>query len=168
MTEKPKPSMQKFIDQHAPKVPDFIKSNLPRFDPGFRLGPPAASFADKTLLDVYFPDLRPLVADVHGRPDHYTVEQRELVDLLWNKKPLPPGTTKQDLNELVLRFTERTEHVQRRDKVMQAVQKKIEEADPTIKRILQRAEDEKRQEQDEKKSDIPLFGADGPDVIKII
>jgi hypothetical protein len=141
MTKK-KP-YEDFLKAHLPKVPDFIETNKPRLNPTFELGPPVSAIHDKSLIEMYFPDLRPLVADVFGRPEHYSDAQKAIVNALEQKKPLPHGTSKQDLADIVFRFTEKTEHRKKREALIQTAQKKIEKAiseeeDPTIKKLLEK------------------------------
>lgn len=140
MAKKP---YEDFLKQHLPKLPDFIETNKPRLTPTFELGPPVTAIHDKSLIEVYFPDLRPLVADVFGRPEHYSDKHKEIVAALEQKKPLPHGTSKQDLADIVFRFTEKTEQRKKREAIIQTAQKKIEKAiteeeDPTVKSILEK------------------------------
>lgn len=136
-----KPS--KFMVDNLPKVAvsDFMKENLPKFDPGYTLGPPVQGKGthEKNLLEFYFNnDVRQIEADIHGRPDHYTQEQKEIVEALSKKRPLPPGTTDAAVSEIVLRYMERTEHRQKREQIIQKAQAKIERnEDPTIERMLE-------------------------------
>ncbi len=131
------PLYEKFLREHLPRTKDFVEENKPRFDPGFTLGPPIRGAHEKNFLEFYFGnDPRHIVADAHGRPDHYTAEQKAILDALHQKRPLPPGTTDRDINEIVIRFLESTKHRARREKVVRAVQKKLE-PDPTIARALE-------------------------------
>lgn len=128
----------KFLDEHLPKVPNFVEENVPKFDPGFTLGPPIRGAHEKNFLEAYFNnDPRHLVVDAYHRPEHYTAEQKEILGALEHGKPLPPGTTSRDINEIVLRFLEKTEHRKKREAIVQKVQKALEsEKDPTVARIL--------------------------------
>jgi hypothetical protein len=127
--------MKSFLDEHLPKVPNFVEENLPRLNPMFQLGAPVRK-SDPSLLDFYFNgNPRELHADSIARPDHYTAEQKALLETLMQKKPLPMGATQRDINELVLRFTERTEQRKKREQILQKVHRKLE--DPTIERKVE-------------------------------
>lgn len=150
---KKNPQHEEFLKEHLPKVPDFKNENLPKFDPGYTLGPPVKPTGDRDFLDFYFNnDVRHLQADIHARPDHYTREQKDIVAAIAAKRPLPPGTGKADLNELVLRLMEKTEYRKKREATIQKAQKKLSPEDkplalsddPTIERIVaaQRAHDQ--------------------------
>jgi hypothetical protein len=138
---KKNPHYEAFVAQHLPKVPDFAKTHAPKFDPNFTLGPPVKSTADRDFLDFYFNnDVRHIQSDIQMRPDHYTAEQKAIVEALAAKRPLPQGVGRTELNELVLRLMERTEDRKKRETIIQKVQKKVEpkkDEDPTIERILE-------------------------------
>lgn len=141
MSKKNK-AYEDFLVEHLPKVPDFQKTNLPKFDPGYSLGPPVKPTGEKDFIEFYFNnDVRQLQADIHMRPDHYTKEQKELVEAMAAKQPLPPGVTRHDKNELVMRLMEATDHRAQREKIVQSAQKatgpKEKDADPTVDRILE-------------------------------
>lgn len=123
--------MKSFTDEHLPRVPNFVEENLPRFNPAFQLGP-SMKRSDPSLLDFYFNgNPREIHADSLARPDHYTQEQKALLEALVQKKPLPVGGP-QAINELVMRFTERNEQRKKREQILQKVHRKFE--DPTIER----------------------------------
>lgn len=142
---------EKFIKDNLPVVPNFVETNRPKFDPGFKLGPPVRGTHEKNLLEFYFQnDVRYIQADMHGRPEHYTQEQKDIIEAISLKRPLPPGTTDTMINDIVMRYTEKTEHRKKREQVIQKAQKSIEPEkskaadqvdDPTIDRILKRAVD---------------------------
>lgn len=138
---KKNPHYEAFLAEHLPKVPDFAKTHAPKFDPNYTLGPPTKSTAERDFIDFYFNnDVRQLQSDIQMRPDHYTAEQKAIIEAMAAKRPLPQGTTRTDLNEIVLRLLERTEDRQKREKVIQKVQKAVEpkkDEDPTIERILE-------------------------------
>lgn len=157
-----------FTEEHLPKafkMPDFIEENRPKVAPwppppeAFSLGPSVRP-PDPTLVDAYLRgDVGILVADSRNRPDHYTPEQRVLIEALHRKQPLPPGTTTAALNELVFRYTERTEQKKMRAAAVSSAQRKLE-ADPTVKR---------KQEEDEVRNAGSSFQEQGfPKAIKII
>lgn len=139
------PELIDFVKKHAPKVPDFIAENLPKFDPQQGvLGPPTTSRKDLTLLEAYFGgDVSRLLADTLARPDHYTEEQKNILRTLELKKPLPAGATVADVNDIILRFTERTEQRRKREAVVRSAQKKLDD-DPTVDRLA--AEEKEREE----------------------
>lgn len=139
------PELIDFVKKHAPKVPDFIAENLPKFNPQQgALGPATASRKDPTLLEAYFGgDVSHLQADALSRPDHYTEMQKDILRTLELKKPLPPGATVADINDIVLRFTERTEQRKKREDVVRSAQKKLGD-DPTVDRVA--AEEKEREE----------------------
>lgn len=156
-----------FTEEHLPtafKLPNFIEENLPRAAPwppppeAFSLGPSVRP-PDPTLVDAYLRgDVGILVADLSNRPDHYTPEQRVLIEALHRKQPMPPGTTTAALNELVMRYTERTEQKKMRAAAVSSAQRKLE--DPTVKR---------KQEEDEVRNAQSSFQEqDFPKAIKII
>lgn len=163
-TDEHAPKVQDFVETHRPKVPNFIEENLPRFGPQFVLGPPSAQRKDPSLLDAYFNgDPSRLLLDAAQRPDHYTDEQKKILEALEQKQPLPPGTSPRELSELVLRFTERTEHRQKREAIVQRAQKKLED-DPTVKR----KEEEDREREEREKAEGTFEAQNFPKAIKII
>jgi hypothetical protein len=156
-----------FTEMHLPVAFALprVEDNLPRAAPwppppeAFSLGPSERP-ADPTLIDAYLRgDLRVLVADSSDRPDHYTPEQHVLITALHRKQPLPPGTTTAALNELVLRYTERSEQKKMRAAAVSSAQRKLD-GDPTVKR---------KQEEDSLRSAQSSFEEQGfPKAIKII
>ena len=134
---KKNPLYARFLEENLPRAPR-VDDNLPRFDPGFVLGPPVRGAHEKNFLEFYFNnDPRHIVADAHGRPDHYTAEQKAIIEALGARRPLPPGTTDRDINAIVMRLLEKTEHRAQREKVVRAAQKKMDPDDPTITRMLE-------------------------------
>ncbi len=134
MTPKPMKKFSKFTEENLPKLPDW-KANLPKFDPNaavVQLGPPSSSLKkDQNLIEAYLGgDYVLIELDMQRRPDHYTPEQRDIIAKLKAKEPLPPGVGHRELNEIMLRFMETTKHSEERQKVLQRVQKKIEDQDP--------------------------------------
>lgn len=138
-----------FMSENLPRVPDFME-NLPKPAPWppavFTLGPPvSAQRQDPDLITAYFRgDLRPLLADVAARPDHYTEQQKEILSALEKKKPLPPGARNHDISELVMRFTEKTDARKQRQQIVAKAQKRL---DPTVDR-KQREEESRRKEEE--------------------
>lgn len=146
-----------FLEEHLPKVPDFVKEHAPKVDgnPVFSLGPPVKPTGERDFVDFYLNgDVRQLVADIHARPAHYTQEQKELVEALAAKKPLPQGVGRRELNELVMRLLEATDRREKREKVIQQAQKALEPKsdDPTVERLL---EEHKNQEMFENQGTLP-------------
>jgi hypothetical protein len=145
--KKDKPTETAFMKEHLPRVPDFVKSNLPtlKFDPNFTLGPPVHSVAKQTLLDAYFNgDITRIYSDMLSRPDHYDAEQKEIIEKLWRKEPLGPEVDRQDIDEIVMLFFDRTSQRKKREQLVQEVQQKLDPTDdPTVKRKLEQAEAEK-------------------------
>jgi hypothetical protein len=158
---KKREEMNTFMREHLPRMPNFMEENSPRLVPQHRLGPEAPRASQlPTLLDAYFQgDVTQIHADVLSRPDHYTEQQREIVNLLRRKAPLPVGTRMQDLNDIVLSFFERTQQRKKREKLVQQAQKKLD-VDPTVARKLQRHEDEKQK--------ATFEGQEFPKAIRII
>lgn len=140
---KKNPAYERFLKQHLPVLPNFVETNRPKFDPTFTLGPPIRGAHEKNMLEFYFQnDVRHILADMATRPEHYTQEQQAIVNAIATKQPLPPGTTDRDINEIVMRLMEKTEHRKKREAVIQKAQKKAErptEEDPTLERILELA-----------------------------
>lgn len=164
-SEQHLPEVIDFVKKHAPKVPNFIEENRPKFDPGFTLGPALSARKDPSLLEAYFgQDIRQLLLDVSNRPDHYTEEQKNILRALERKEPLPPGTTTSDINNIVLRFTERTEQRKKREEVVRSAQRKLEDLDPTVERRLREEEEQRQREEAEKTYEKMNF----PKAIKII
>lgn len=136
-----------FQDQHLPKVPDFIKTNVPRVqqnDAGvfevMHMGAPVVHPSPKTLLDDYFGGNTDIIfLDMQRRPDHYTPKQRAIVDAIREKRPLPDFVQPNDLSELVLTYVEATQQRKKRQEIVQKVEKKTTE-DPTIARKLEETE----------------------------
>ncbi len=141
--QAPKNSLyERFLKEHLPAVPNFVETNAPKFDPGFKLGPPMKGTHDKNFLEFYFNnDVRHVQADIHMRPDHYTQEQKDIIEALANKRPLPAGTTNAAINEIVMRLLEKTEHRKKREAIIQKAQKVVQE-DPTIERIIEQMKEE--------------------------
>lgn len=135
---------------NLPKVPNFIEANLPKFNPGFILGPPKKQTHELNFIELYFNgDVRTLLADALGRPEHYTAEQKAILEAMSQKQPLPPGTKNTDINEIVMRFTERTEHRKEREKIVQRLQEEPKKTeDPTIERYLEEAKNQTFQNQE--------------------
>lgn len=148
------------MKRHLPRMPNF-SDNLPvtpdptyknftdhlptvKFDPFYTLGPPVKSIAYQTLLDTYFNgDVTQIYADMLSRPDHYDAEQKDIIERLRQKQPLKPETQSTDVDELVMRFFDRTEQRKKREEIVSQVQKKMEPPDdPTVRRKLE--EDEVR------------------------
>ncbi len=128
----------KFTDEHLPKLPDW-RENLPKFGvppTTVTLGPPSSMLKkDESLLDAYFKgNITTIELDMQRRPDHYTEDQKLLVEKLKKKEPLPPGVGSREINDLVLRFVETSKQKEQRQQVVQRVQKRIEDRDPTLER----------------------------------
>jgi hypothetical protein len=146
---KTKARPSQFMLDNMPKMPDFMKENAPtlKFDPNFSLGPPAKSIAYQTLLEVYFRnDISQIYADLLSRPDHYDAEQKDIIERLWRKEALRPEAQQQDIDEIVLRFFDRSQQRKQRETLVQKAQKKLspppEDAlddDPTLRRKLEEA-----------------------------
>lgn len=146
MADPKNPIYEKFLKEHLPKVPDFVETNRPKFDPGFTLGPPVRGAHEKNMLEFYYQnDVRHIVADMLARPEHYTQEQQAIIDAIAKKRPLPQGAGNREINEIVMRFLESSDHRKEREKVIQKAQRKVEpkdpksEEDPTIARLLENA-----------------------------
>ena len=160
------PRMPDFM-ANLPRVPDFME-NLPKAAPwpppaAFELGAPLSQRRDPTLIDAYFRgDLRPLLQDMAARPDHYTSEQKEILQALEQKKPLPAAARNQDISEIVMRFTERTDP-KKRETAISAAQKKLT-TDPTVQRKMEQDKKRKADEEAEQTYERQEF----PKSIKII
>lgn len=139
---KPKIMLSSFLRDHLPKTPELPalpnwQDNLPKWPPATpTLGPPVSELKkDQTLLDAYFGgDVMLIENDMLRRPDHYTTEQKEIIAKVKSKEPLPPGASYRDINDIVFRFVESTRHQEQRRDVVQKVQKKISDSDPTVER----------------------------------
>lgn len=135
-----KKAYTKFTDDHLPKVaknvlPDW-RENLPKFNPNppdiAALGPPRTALKDQNLIEAYLGgDYSSLELDMQRRPNHYTAEQKDIVQKMKNKEPLPPGVGHREINDIMLRFVESTKHVEERKKVLQKAQKKLDDPDET-------------------------------------
>lgn len=137
-TEMTKPKTPTFTEQHLPRMLNW-KDNLPKFGvpaPIVTLGPPSSALKDETLLDAYFKgSVMAIELDMQRRPDHYTQEQKDLVEILKKKEPLPPGVGNREINDLVMHFVETSKQKEMRRQVIQKAQKKLEEdEDPTVER----------------------------------
>ena len=87
---------------------------------------PATVQKDPSLLQFYLNgNVQEILTDSVVRPKHYSAEQHELIGALHQKKPLPPGKTQRDVDELVMQFTEKTEQREKREKILQKAQKKL-------------------------------------------
>jgi len=166
------PEPTAFMKEHMPVLPDFVTANMPKlkFDPTYTLGPPVQSVGNQSLLDAYFGgDARHLYADMLSRREHYEAEQKEIIERLYFKKPLDPTTTRADIDEIVLRYFDKSEQRKKREEVLKTVQKKLDPDtdDPTVKRKLQ---EEKEREEQEAAKKLLIFGdaKNAPKAIKII
>lgn len=134
---KPKSMYETFLEEHLPKVPAAT------FEGGFTLAPAVKPTSERDLIDFYFNnDVRQLQHDMQARPAHYSADEKEIVEAMSRKRPLPHGTTKQDLNNIVLKFCEKTKAREKREKVIRRAQDAM---DPAVARAIekQRAADER-------------------------
>lgn len=135
-----------------PKIPDFVETYRPRHPvetlrqqlaapPGLvTLGPPVRSVSTpKTLIELYLGgDIRPIAEDVESRPQHYSAEQRELVEALTQRRSLHPEPTPQRLDDLFLTYHQRTDLAEQRRKIIAAVSRHEPDVadDPEVKAEL--------------------------------
>lgn len=128
----------------------------------FQLGPPLTQRRDPSLLEAYFSgDISHIAADAVHRPDHYSAEQKLILQALSLKQPVPNGTTDSDLNDIVLRFTEKSEQRKKREEVVRVAQKKL---DPTAERL----EKEKKEQEAQAVAEQNYEDQKYPGAIKII
>lgn len=119
-----------------PPIPDFIKENLPRFNPAAPSAGLTPIRKQPNLLEAYFKgDVSLIVQDAAHRPQHYAPHEHALLQLLKAKKELPRGVGDREVNELVLRYNEKTKPAAK------PPEKKVEKhSDPSVQRAIDKAD----------------------------
>lgn len=118
-----------------PKLPDFMKENLPKFNPAAPSAGLTPIRKQPNLLEAYFKgDVTIIEQDAAHRPQHYAPHEHALILLLKGKKELPRGTGDREVNELVIRYNEKTKPAAKPQT------KKAEQySDPSVQRAVDAA-----------------------------